>query len=305
VAGSADDLAIKLGEAIHWCEVCHANHAQWIGKDGADTSGALNPRGTATELVKILNNFGLGDQAAQISIDQFSTHQLVAGLLTTYKDRFSDARHLIRMMPAISGPAPLRKFFATNAPNTGIHFDPVGKAAMARKVAEHCKTETQAIRALIQHGDAAPETCRAVVANLLRMLSHAEQFSLRNGVDFESSAYDNPVPVIGLLSRMQRSLEEAASSLDQGSRDHHHQYALDGATRADDLMTLDDLAKIAGLKPKTFRNSKVLGEPAIKGGGRGKRNKWHYLDIKLNVEARHGVTLPDLVEARQILRQIS
>jgi hypothetical protein len=214
VAGSADEFAVKMSEAIHWCETCLAHHGQWIGKDGADASGALKPRDTATVLVKMLADFGLGDYAAAIPIDHFTTHQLVVGLLTEYKNRFSETRRRIRESPTVSGPAPLREFFAPSSPSPAIDSDRTRKAALAREAADRCKGEAGGIQALLRVADVPPQSCRNVVATLIRMLVRAGQTTLCDGIDLTSAEYDKPLPVIALLAQMSERLERAASELE-------------------------------------------------------------------------------------------
>lgn len=62
---------------------------------------------------------------------------------------------------------------------------------------------------IIQHGDPSPEVCRAVVFKLHRMLAHAGQDALGNSIDLVNAG--NPVPLIGLLSQVQHSLESFAN----------------------------------------------------------------------------------------------
>ena len=79
------------------------------------------------------------------------------------------------------------------------------------------------------------------------------------------------------------------------------QYA--APTSTEDLMTIDEIARLVQRRPKTLANSKVLGEPAVHGGGRSKQNRWHYLLLKAALESKFGGPLPDLSEARKILSQ--
>ena len=69
----------------------------------------------------------------------------------------------------------------------------------------------------------------------------------------------------------------------------------------DDLLTIDEIAKVVGVRAKTLRNKKVLGEPSISGGGRGRKAKWHYLEKKPDLEREWGESMPSLEEARRIL----
>ncbi|MCE9608503.1 MAG: hypothetical protein K8U03_26765 [Planctomycetia bacterium] len=70
---------------------------------------------------------------------------------------------------------------------------------------------------------------------------------------------------------------------------------------SDDLMTLYELSKLVFVSSKALRNRMILSEPAIKGGGRGRKAKWHYLKEKTAIETAYHLKLPDLSEARKQL----
>jgi hypothetical protein len=72
----------------------------------------------------------------------------------------------------------------------------------------------------------------------------------------------------------------------------------------DDLMTLEDFAKITLKSAKTIRNKKILGKPARKGGGRGIEAAWHYLEKVPALERWLGDKLPSLVDAKSIISKM-
>lgn len=69
----------------------------------------------------------------------------------------------------------------------------------------------------------------------------------------------------------------------------------------DDLLTIDEISKVAVVGVKVLRNRKVLGAPSLPGGGRGKKAKWHYLDKKAALESEFGREMPSLEDVRRIL----
>jgi hypothetical protein len=120
VAGADDDLAAKLREAILWCETNIRLHAQWIG---TISESQLQPNETALALIKMLVDLGLGNEAAKINIPQYSSHQKIVGLLTTYKMAFIGAFNDLKELPAnpsndvtSAAPAPARRASRSRRP---------------------------------------------------------------------------------------------------------------------------------------------------------------------------------------------
>lgn len=76
---------------------------------------------------------------------------------------------------------------------------------------------------------------------------------------------------------------------------------------ADGLMTRDEIAHVVAHKlggrvaGKTLLNKNLLGEPALRGRGRGNRSRWDYRTVAPAIEAVYHVTLPGLAEAFDII----
>jgi len=75
-----------------------------------------------------------------------------------------------------------------------------------------------------------------------------------------------------------------------------------GNSSAHDLMTREEIGLAAMVSAKKLANQRMLGTPAIKGGGRGKESKWHYLQEKTSLEQKLGKSLPSLSEAWRIIQ---
>ena len=72
----------------------------------------------------------------------------------------------------------------------------------------------------------------------------------------------------------------------------------------DDLMTREQIAFVSGIGLQTLKNqrNRFLGPAAVETGkGRGKKHKWHYLEIKLELESETGNSMPTLEEAKRII----
>jgi hypothetical protein len=74
-----------------------------------------------------------------------------------------------------------------------------------------------------------------------------------------------------------------------------------GQHAGDDLLTIQELAIVCSRASKTLRNLRVLPQPDVTGGGRGKEHKWSYARVKPILAATLRAELPDIGEVRKIL----
>ncbi len=202
--------AVRLRDAILWCDRAIESHAELIGHPVRESD--LPPNQTAIALAKMLPDIGLAELVGDVPIEDCGTHQQAVAIVGKFRRIMAEALAPLDEATKQETDESLRDLRAVSAASG---LDPEHLAETIRAVAYWCNSEAEAMRALLRHAhDIQPEACRTIVQLLIRHLKSAGQSVLAATIDYVSDAYANPMPVIGLLTEIHGKLERIAHSLE-------------------------------------------------------------------------------------------